>query len=124
MLIKDKLRKETTPKRVFSVLKLVKLYNGKIKKEDVYNLIQPLKIVDKQDEVKRVVKFSIEENFIKENIDGKLELVIDKEILNSIKSFRSFCSENIFKKRAVRTALLTSLITLLLLELLPELRCR
>lgn len=97
MLIKDKLRKETTPKRVFSVLKLVKLYNGKIKKEDVYNLIQPLKIVEKQDEVKRVVKFSIEENFIKENIDGKLELVIDKEILNSIKSFRSFCSENIFK---------------------------
>ena len=43
MLIKDKLRKEITPKRVFSVLKLVKLYNGKIKKEDVYNLIQPLK---------------------------------------------------------------------------------
>ena len=84
MLIKDKLRKEITPKRVFSVLKLVKLYNGKIKKEDVYNLIQPLRIVDKQDDVKKVVNFSINENFIKENIDGKLELVIDKNILNSI----------------------------------------
>lgn len=96
MLIKDKLRKEITPKRVFSVLKLVKLYNGKIKKEDVYNLIQPLRIVDKQDDVKKVLNFSINENFIKENIDGKLEVVIDKNILNSIKSFRSFCSENIF----------------------------
>ncbi|WP_338608825.1 hypothetical protein [Clostridium baratii] len=97
MLIEGKLRKEVTPKRVFSVLKLINMYNRKMKKETVYALIQPSALSDRQDEIRKVVSFLINEKIITENIDGKLEINIDKENLKSIKVFKEYCSENIFK---------------------------
>lgn len=100
MLIENKLRKEVTPKRVFAVLKLINKYDGKLKQEVICELIQPSRLSEKAenyDDVKKVIKFLIDENIIVENIDGKLEINIDKKNISSIRNFKGFCSENIFK---------------------------
>ena len=97
MLIKDRIRKEVTTKRVFSVFKLINMFDGKLKKEDVFNYVQPSQLEVKQDEVALVVKFLINEKMIIKNIDNKLEINIDKKYINNIKTFKEYCSKNIFK---------------------------
>ncbi|MFU7514622.1 hypothetical protein [Clostridium sp. HCS.1] len=97
MLIENKLRKEVTPKRVFSVLKLIKSFNGRLEKKQVYNLIQPMNLVKNQDDVKKTLNFLLEQNMISENGKGEISLIIDKKYLKDLKSFRSYFSENIFK---------------------------
>lgn len=100
MLIEDKIRKEVTPRRVFSVLKLINIYNGKIREEDIYDLVQPSRLCGKEenyDDVKKVIKFLKNEKFVSENIDGKLEINISKENIKNIKLFKEYFSNNIFK---------------------------
>lgn len=96
-MLDKKIRKEVTPKRVFSVVKLIAVYNGKLTKESIYNLVQPLKLTDKQDDAKKVISFLIENDMIKENIDGKLELNINRDNFSDIKKFKEYISSNIFK---------------------------
>lgn len=97
MLISGKLRKESTPKRVFAILKIIKLYDGKFEKKEIYDLVQPTYLENNQEEVNIVINFLLAEKLIAQNIDCKLELRMPKECLNDIKIFKKYISENIFK---------------------------
>ncbi|EPB8165280.1 hypothetical protein ACSXDQ_03030 [Clostridium perfringens] len=99
MLIKGRIRKEVTPKRVFSVLKLINMYNGKLKEEEICDLVQPSRLCDKEEKYedsKKVIKFLKDEKFINENIDKKLELNINSEDIKDIRSFKEYFSKNVF----------------------------
>lgn len=96
MFSKSTLKKETTPKRVYSLLKLVEYKKGKVKKEEIFNYIQPMKINNNQSEVKGALKFCIDEELLKQDFDGNIKLNIDKKHLEDEKAFRRFINSDLY----------------------------
>ena len=89
-------RKEVTPKRVFALLKLVGYKNSSYTKSDLLNFIQPMSISSSQDEIKKVIAFCEKENLIKENHDGKYNLLIDEKYIENEKEFRKYINSILF----------------------------
>lgn len=89
-------RKEVTPKRVFALLKLVGYKNGSYTKSDLMNFIQPSSISSSQEEIRKVISFCEKENLIKENHDGKFNLLIDGKYIANEKDFRKYINNILF----------------------------
>lgn len=98
MFSKGTLKKETTPKRVYSLLKLVEYRKGKAKKDEIFNYIQPLKINNNQNEVKGALKFCLDEELLIQDFDGNIKLNIDKKYLEGETAFRKFINSNLYNK--------------------------
>ena len=97
MLFKNNIRKETTPKRVFAIIKLIRKFNGKIKTQEIeeFTILKSSEIKDPI--VSKVLKVCVENNFIKCDHDYNYSLILDDSDIKDFKSFRKFVSKKIFE---------------------------
>lgn len=95
MLLDENIRKEITPKRVYTVLKLVS--KCKLKKDVIKELIQPEKLNGSQSEVTKVISYLMKIDFINKDADDFLILNIDKKHIESIDEFRKYFASRVFE---------------------------
>jgi hypothetical protein len=91
----ERLTNETTPKRVFSFLKLVLLQP--MSKEEITSYLQPDYIVDSKLLANRVHSFVNNGEFIVETSDGKIQLNMDESEIANMKSFRKAIAKRVFQ---------------------------
>lgn len=97
MLLDENIRKEVTPKRVFSTLKLIKY--KKYKSHELKELIQPKALSSLADEkgsieFNKILSFLIKMGFVEQDVDGYVTCNLDKSVLESPEIFRKyFCSK-------------------------------
>ena len=97
MFDKGEFRKEATPRRVFAFLKLIEYKDRMYTKEEVIDIIQPKNLNNDQNAVSKVIKFCLDEKFVKLSIDDKLELNINKEYIRNEVEFRKYVNSVLYE---------------------------
>lgn len=95
MFDKCEFRKEITPKRVYSLLKLIEYKNGVYTKEEVFKIIQPETLNKNTSEIARVYNFCIVESMLSVDINGKIIINIDSKAISNEKEFRKFINNKL-----------------------------
>lgn len=91
----ERLTNETTPKRVFSFLKLVDLQP--MSKEEAGKYLQPNSIADSKSLANKVHTFLNNGGLIEETSDNKLHLKMEKNEIASMKAFRKAIARRVFQ---------------------------
>ncbi|MCM1988826.1 hypothetical protein [Oceanirhabdus seepicola] len=95
MLLDEKIRKEITPKRVYSTLKFIA--QGRFTEKNIMNIIQPPGLCNgKQDEIKKVLKYIQDTRLVVVNQEI-FELNFDKKHLRSGNEFRKYFASRVFE---------------------------
>jgi hypothetical protein len=91
----ERLTNETTPKRVFSFLKLVDLQP--ITKEEAVSYLQPKTIADNKLLVNKVYTFLNKGGLIEETSYNKLQIKMEKKEIENMKAFRKAIARRVFQ---------------------------
>lgn len=96
MFSKGSLNKESTPQRIYALLKLIKYYNGRYSREVLFDFIQPKGLSETQAEVKKTLKFCLAEKLIVEDYDKRIKLNFDEKFLTSESEFRKYINSRLY----------------------------
>jgi hypothetical protein len=97
LLFKERFRTEVTPKRMYALLKLVKL--EKYKRSELANYLQPKELNKNQDVFSVVFRFTTQGNVLEIDPDGFIRCKIDSKDLEGIKAFRRKIARLIFSDK-------------------------